>query len=319
MKIVILSNQVLSNHPDELDVINQRDMVKLACEKLSYEVCCLSIGDNLKADFEKVKLEKPDVVFNLMEASWGIAELCYVVPALLNAYKIPYTGVPLDALFVTGNKVLAKKLMQFNKLPTANFFAIKDLDQLNPLKTYIAKPIWEEASVGISSDFIFKTSEKEKLKTIKNLPNSHYFIEEFIDGRELNISLLADKNGVEVLPIAEILFSDYFDDKPKIVGYLAKWDENSEEYKQTNRSFNTLKHTKELENKLNEICLKCWESFNLKGYARVDFRIDKDNNIFILEINGNPCIAPDSGFVAAGNQKGYSTSMMVERIISDLN
>lgn len=319
MKIVILYNQVLSNHPDELDVINQRDLVKLACEQLHYEVCCLSVGEDIKADIEKVKQEKPAIVFNLMEASWGIAELCYVAPALLNAYKIRYTGVPLDALFVTGNKVLAKKLMQFNKLPTADFYSINQLNQLNSQKTYIAKPIWEEASVGITSDFIFNTSEKEKLKTIKSLPNSHYFVEEFIDGRELNISMLANKTGVEVLPPAEIIFSNYFDDKPKIVGYLAKWDENSEEYKQTNRTFNTLKDNKKLEKELIEICLKCWEAFNLKGYARVDFRVDNQDNIYILEINGNPCIAPDSGFVAAVIQKGYSPKIMIERIISDLN
>lgn len=319
MKIVILYNQVLTNHPDEVDVINQRDLVNTACEQLYYDVISLPVGDAINEAIEKVKQEKPDVVFNLMEDSWGIAELCYVVPALLNAYKIKYTGVPLDALFVTGNKVLAKKWMRLNELPTANFFAIKDLGQLNPKKTYIAKPISEEASVGISTDFIFKTSEKNKLEIIKKLPNSHYFIEEFIDGKEINISMLADKNGVEVLPIAEILFSDYFNDKPKIIGYKAKWDENSEEYKQTNRSFNTLKNTKELENKLIDICLKCWEIFNLKGYARVDFRIDNDDNIFILEINGNPCIAPDSGFVAAVKQKGYNTKLMIERIIADLN
>jgi len=319
MKIVILYNQVLSNNPDELDVLNQRDLVIKACESLHYEVCCLSVGENLKAAIDKVRNENPDAVFNLMEASWGIAELCYVAPALLNAYKIRYTGVPLDALFVTGNKVLAKKLMQFNKLPTADFYSISDLNQLNPSKTYIVKPIWEEASVGITADSIFKIADKEKFEIIKKLPNSHYFVEEFIDGRELNISMLANKSGVEVLPAAEIIFSSYYNDKPKIVGYQAKWDEESEAYKHSNRAFNTLINYKKLEEKLVIICKKCWEAFNLKGYARVDFRVDKNESVFILEINGNPCIAPDSGFVAAIEQKGYSTKVMIERILSDLN
>ena len=148
------------------------------------------------------------------------------------------------------SKVLAKKIMQFNNLPTADFFSINEFQKLNLSKTYIAKPIWEEASVGISEDYIFNLSETAKIKKIQQLSNTHYFIEEFIDGREINISMLANKDEVEVLPPAEIIFSDYFNNKPKIVGYAAKWDENSEEYKQTNRAYGTLETNPELMQKL---------------------------------------------------------------------
>ncbi|MCF8298938.1 MAG: ATP-grasp domain-containing protein [Saprospiraceae bacterium] len=318
-KIIILHNKVLTDNPDELDVISQRDLVKKACENLDYEVVCLTVGNDLINDLEKVKDEKADMVFNLVEATWGKGELIYFAPAILNSYKIPYTGVPLDALFITTNKVLAKKLMRYNDLPTADFFSINELDKLNPDKTYIAKPIWEEASVGISSDYIFKLSEKNKVEKIKQLSSSHYFVEEFIDGREFNVSILADKTEAEVLPPAEMIFSGYFDDKPKIVGYKAKWDESSEEYKQTNRSFGTLENNQTLKDKLTEICKKSWKVFNLRGYVRIDFRVDKNDNIYILEINGNPCIAPDSGFVAAIENAGYNVDVMIQRIIADLN
>jgi D-alanine-D-alanine ligase len=318
-QIIILHNQILNNTPDELDVIQQRDLVKEACEKLNYEVHFFTIGSNLLSDIEAIKTHKNAIVFNLVEATFGKGELIYFAPALLNTLKIPYTGVPLDALFITTNKVLAKKIMQFNKLPTASFFEINDFKKLDATKTYIAKPIWEEASVGITEDFIFNTSEINKAEIIKKLPNSHYFIEEFIDGREINISLLASKNGVEILPPAEIIFSDYFNNKPKIVGYAAKWDENSEEYKQTNRFFGTLENNLTLKKNLISICKKTWKAFNLKGYARIDFRVDKNNQIFILEINGNPCISPDSGFVAALGIAGYPKENMIQRIIEDIN
>lgn len=319
MKIIILYNQVLSNNPDQVDVINQRDLVKKACKNLNYEVISLTVGNNLLADIESIKKENSTVVFNLVEETFGKGELIYFAPALLNALKIPYTGVPLDALFITTNKVLAKKLMKFNELPTADFYAIDEIVKLNPAKTYIAKPIWEEASVGITEDYIFNISETTKVQTIQQLSNSHYFIEEFIDGREINISLLATNNEVEVLPPAEIIFSEYFNNKPKIVGYAAKWDENSEEYKQTNRFFGTLENNLDLKEKLISICKHTWKAFNLKGYARVDFRVDKNDNIFILEINGNPCISPDSGFVAALKNAGYNEEIMIKRIIEDSN
>lgn len=318
-RIIILHNEILTNNPDELDVINQRDLVKSACEKLGFEVHCLTFGNDLLTDIEKVKAKNAALVFNLVEATWGKGELIYFAPAILNAFKIPYTGVPLDALFISTNKVLAKNLMRFNQLPTADFYSMDELGKLNPEKTYIAKPIWEEASVGISADYIFTASEPVKMERIKQLAVSHYFVEEFIDGREFNVSILANGKEVEVLPPAEMIFSEYFDKHPKIVGYKAKWDETSEEYKQTNRAFGTLDKEPELRDKLIEVCQKSWSAFNLKGYVRIDFRVDENNNIYILEINGNPCIAPDSGFVAAVRYAGYSVEDMVKRIIDDVN
>jgi len=317
--VVILYNQILSNAPDEIDVINQLNLVKKACEMLNYRVVCHSVGGNLADDMETVRNEKPDIVFNLVESLWGKGELIYFAPAILNSLKIPYTGVPLDALFMTTNKVLAKKLMRFNGIPTADYFLIDDLERLDKRRTYIAKPIWEEASVGISDDFIFTPLEKTKLERINQLPGSHYFIEEFIDGREFNVSMLAHEDGVEILPPAEMMFDRYFDDKPKIVGYKAKWDADSEEYKQTCRSFDTLAHNQKLKETLSLICRQSWTAFNLRGYVRVDFRVDSNGRAFVLEINGNPCIADDSGFIAAAGHAGYDNETVINRILKDLN
>ncbi len=318
-KIIILHNQIQNNTSDELDVLDQRDLVKDACLKLGHDVICMSIGNDIQQDIKNVQSQKPSIVFNLVESSWGKGELLYVAPALLNSLKIPYTGVPLDALFISTNKVLAKKIMRLNNLPTADFFAIDEINKLDESKTYIVKPIWEEASVGIDNDSVFNINETEKLNKLALLSSSHYFIEEYIDGREFNVSILADKNGFEVLPPAEMTFSSFFNNKPKIVGYKAKWDENSEEFKQTNRAFGTLENNKSLERKIADVCGESWKAFNLHGYARIDFRVDKMDNLYILEINGNPCIAPDSGFVAANNFAGYSTETMVTRILKDLN
>lgn len=318
-KVIIIHNKIENNTADELDVLAQKDLVSEACLELGHKVSYFTVGDDIKSDLQKVALEKPDLVFNLVEATWGKGELIYFAPAILNALKIPYSGVPLDALFLTTNKVLAKKMMVKDNLPTAPFFAINEINLLNPQRKYIVKPIWEEASVGISEDLIFTTADLEKVNIIKTMSVSQYFIEEFIDGREFNVSIIAGKNGPEVLPAAEMIFSSYFDDKPKIVGYKAKWDENSEEYKQTNRSFGTITNNPDLDKGLRDICLKSWALFNLHGYARVDFRVDEADNIYILEINGNPCIAPDSGFIAATELMDYSKAEIIERILNDLN
>lgn len=173
--------------------------------------------------------------------------------------------------------------------------------------------------MGISADFIFSPADASKLSNIKQLSSTHYFVEEYIDGREFNVSLLSSGAGMEVLPPAEMVFSKYFDDKPKIVGYKAKWDEQSEEYKQTNRSFATLANDEPLKDKIVSVCLETWDAFKLKGYVRIDFRMDASDNLYILEVNGNPCISPDSGFVAAIQEAGYTTEEMVRRILEDTN
>lgn len=314
-KIIILHNQIFHNTPDETDVLAQRDLVKEACIKLGFDVLCMTVGDDIRKDMDAVAGQNPDLVFNLVESAWGKGELIYFAPAALNSLRIPYTGTPLDALFVTTNKVLAKKIMRLNHLPTADFFPMEQLDQLDPEKTYIAKPIWEEASVGISPDYIFRPGETEKLNILAQLSSRHYFIENFIEGREFNVSILADEGRAQVLPPAEMIFSSYFNDKPRIVGYKAKWDQTSEEYKHTSRAFNTLEGNPALKQKLIDACAGSWRAFGLNGYARIDFRVDENDNLFILEINGNPCIADDSGFMAAARQAGYSDQDVINRIV----
>ncbi|MBL7817691.1 MAG: ATP-grasp domain-containing protein [Saprospiraceae bacterium] len=317
--IVILTNEVKSDLPDVVDVLEQRDLVLTACLALGYEVICLELGDNLKTDFEKVAAAQPDIVFSLVEDIWGKGELLYFAPAILTAHRIAYTGNPLEALFLTADKVLTKKLLRLHDLPTADFFDLKSLDTLDPTKTYIVKPKREDASIGIDASAVFNISETLKVEKIRRLPPPQYFIEEYIDGREFNLSLLVNDGKVDILPMAEIEFLPYFADKPKILDYDAKWNETSAGYKNTIRSFGTLEDKPHLKQALTQICEKVWQVFDLKGYARIDFRIDEHDSIYILEINANPCISADSGFAAAVQQAGYSYIEMIQRILSDLN
>lgn len=315
--IVIVHHSIQNDRPDVMDVLNQAQLVEEACKRLGYKVSRMEFGENPYDIIRRLQKLKPVVVFNLVEEWFEKGELLHVFPALLKAHHIPYTGVPLEGLFLTTNKLLAKKWMIAHQIPTALFYSPEKAEELDPSRRYILKPIWEEASVGIDAENVFSPSDREKVRRIKQMSSSHYFIEEYIDGREFNISILGGKKGPEIMPMAEIVFSDYFRDKPRIVGYRAKWDEESEEYQGTVRVFPSFKGEEDLPARLKEVCFRCWSAFGLSGYARVDIRVNQNNEIFVLEINGNPCIAPDSGFVAAIREKGYSIEDMVKRIIED--
>ena len=140
-------------------------------------------------------------------------------------------------------------------------------------------------------------------------------MEEFIPGREFNISILCNGRNPLVLPPAEMIFRDFPEGKPHIIGYAAKWDESSFEYENTIRTFDFNAEDELLLKNIEKIATDCWREFGLSGYARVDMRVDRNNQPFVLEINANPCISPDSGFYAACKRAGLSFSAAVKKIL----
>ncbi len=140
------------------------------------------------------------------------------------------------------------------------------------------------------------------------------FAEEYIDGREFNISLLLTDDGVQILPHAEIHFDNYPPDKYKIVDYEAKWVHDSFAYENTNRSFSFTQEDRPILDEIDRISLQLWDIFKLNGYARIDFRV-KNNEVFVLEVNANPCISIYSGFMAAVREYGLSFSQALDIII----
>jgi D-alanine-D-alanine ligase len=144
-----------------------------------------------------------------------------------------------------------------------------------------------------------------------------WFAEAYVEGREVNLALLADGNDVQVLPATEIRFDGYPAGKPKIVGYAAKWDAESFEYRHTPRVFLDPRAEPELLSRLEGLARDCWRLFRLRGYARVDFRVDPQKRPWILEVNANPCLSPDAGFAAAAAHAGISYTDLIGRVASD--
>lgn len=246
----------------------------------------------------------------------------HFAPTLLEHLNIPYTGGSAHTLYLTTNKLLTKELMRSTNLPTPPWLTQDNITsgQFNLKPPCIIKPVCDDASIGIDENSIVNNIQQLE----KNLKNrsarfGECFAEAYIPGREFNLSILANSGAPEVLPAAEIRFVDFPESKPKIVGYQAKWDENSFEYKNTIRSFQFDSNDQPLLKQLTEMALRCWEVFKLHGYARVDFRVDAQNNIWILEINSNPCISPDSGFIAATRQAALTFEQVVVRILADPN
>jgi D-alanine-D-alanine ligase len=315
----ILYNQPRENAlPDELDVLDQVEYIEKNLNDLQIETYRKGITVNFMSEVAELAANRPDFVFNLVESINNKGELCYFVPALLNMYSIPYSGNPVEAMFITTSKALTSQTLKKAGINNPGGYSPSQYDQLIPGNQYIIKPIWEDGSLGITGEsvFIFTPEYREKLKFYKD---THWIIEDFIDGREFNISVLAGENGPEVMPAAEMVFHNFESHMPKIVDFRAKWEEGTFEYENTIREFPGEKLNPLLRERIMSSAMKCWQVFGLKGYARVDMRIDKNDNPFVIEVNANPCLSPDSGLVAATIAAGIPFTDVLKRVINDLN
>ena len=303
---------------DELDVISQVELIESNLNKLGIETCRAGITLDFINEVASLVKNPPDFVFNLVESINNKGELCYFVPALLNMYSIPYSGSPVEAIFITTNKALTGKTMEKAGISCPSSFSPSQHSLLVPGKKYIIKPLWEDGSIGINDDSVF-TYTPEYGSKLERYSDRHWLIQDYIDGREFNISVIYSNKGPELMPPAEMTFRNYSKDKPKIVDFKAKWEEDSFEYNNTIREFPGDKLDPVLKERITKTALKCWEEFGLKGYARVDMRIDSDNIPYVIEVNANPCLSPDGGVVAAVKAAGLPMTEVVKRIISDLN
>jgi len=317
-KCLIIYNEPATDAlPDELDVIDQVNFIETTLKKIGISTQRRGLTENFFSEVAMIAKEDFDFIFNLAEAVGQRAEILYFIPALLNMHHIPYTGCPVEAAFLSGSKVLARQIMKAHGIPVAGGHKISEAAGMVPGRKYILKPVWEDGSLGITEEsvFIFDGSVPGILK---GKDDSHWFIEEFIEGREFNVSVISGPDGPVMLPPAEMVFNNYPDDIPRIVSYKAKWEEDTFQYHSSRRSFpDNLSIT--LLNNLKETVMACWDTFGLRGYARVDMRVDANDEVYVLEINANPCISPDGGFIAAALHAGKTPEEIICDIIHDLN
>lgn len=322
-KIVILHSDVaLDASEDELDCLRQADTIAEALRTLGYEPVPLPFVLDLNKNIEFLQSANPHVVFNLVETLGGKGNLIHVAPALLDFLQMPYTGCRTDAMYLTSNKPLAKKILHDAGIATPPWVTAEAFTVgIAPSDTYLIKASWEDASVGLDETSIVKMTDSagitQAIYNQKKKLGAACFAEAYIDGREFNIALLASEKGVQLLPAAEMLFLDYAPDKLKLLDYRAKWVEDSFEYDHTRRTLDIALKDAALIDNLCHIALRCWDIFGLRGYARVDFRVDKEGNPWVLEINANPCLALEAGFAVAVEKAGIKYHKAMEYIVND--
>ncbi len=297
---------------DASDVLLEAGHIAGALATLGYEARILPVGLDLAELERALATLDPYAVVNLVESLDGRGELVHVVPALLEAANLPFTGCSAGAQYLTSNKLAAKRHMRRAGIPTpATFMA--DGTQQGP---WIVKSVWEHASLGLDDASVVgdEAGVRALLDSRAAEFGGRWFAETYVPGRELNVAIIATADGPTPLPIAEIRFKDFPPGKPQIVGYAAKWHGDSFECRNTVREF---VRDSALAARAVELALGCWEAFELEGYARVDLRVATDGTPWVLEVNANPCLSPDAGFAAALAEAGIEFKTAVAWLLDD--
>jgi len=322
MRVVVLHSSVKDGASrDELDTLAQVEAVAASLRDQGHRPQSLQCGLDLVEVAASLKAIQPDVVFNLVESIAGAGRLIGLAPMLLEHLRLPYTGSPADAVYLTSSKLLTKTLLRLNGLPAPAWTTPEEVVRTRTLPgcCLIVKSVWEHASIGLEDESIIEPADSEDLardmERRKEALGGSCFAEVYVPGREFNVSVLETPGGPEVLPPAEMLFGGYPAGKPKLVGYRAKWEESSFEFRHTGRSFAFDPVDGPLLEELSELALRCFRVFGLRGYARVDFRVDETGRPLILEVNANPCLSPDAGFTAATMQAGLDHAQVIQALV----
>jgi D-alanine-D-alanine ligase len=317
MRILVLHADAASQDPiEEEDTLLTARQIGEALAKRGHAVQLAPFDVDFDALSATVGGFAPDVVFNMCEHALGQDQLSAVCPAYLEKLGIPYTGGGAAAIVATCDKPFAKEIMRKAGLPTPDWSEGPFWRGLDPKRRYIVKSSCEDASLGLDDGAVVTgDSVKARAKHSFGIHGGRWFAEAFVEGREFNIAVIEDKDGPRVMPLAEIRFVDWDDSKPKIVGYNAKWRDDSAESRHTERWFGVEEENPALAAELKRLTEEAWTLFGNRGFARVDFRVDAQGNPLILEVNPNPALDWDAGFAVAAEKAGFSYPDILEHIV----
>jgi D-alanine-D-alanine ligase len=262
-----------------------------------------------------------DTVVNLVESPPGRPGFQVDAAAAFERLGLRITGSSAATIRTTTDKEATRRTLARSGVPVAPGGLLDPdrpevLDRVPP--PWILKPALEDASLGLDDSAVTADRGRALVRArelARMFSGQPVLVEHLLPGREFNIALLADGPGLEVLPLAEMSYLDFPPDRPRILGWEAKWDQRSFAYRNTVRVFLDSSETA-LHDELEEIARRAWTACGLAGYGRVDIRLDENGAPCVLEVNANPCISADAGFAAAATAAGIQHHDVVRRILN---
>jgi D-alanine-D-alanine ligase len=287
--------------------------------ELGHNVSVLgSDEDDIAVVITTLSKEKPDLVFNLTEALGGNRCMDMNIAAVLEMLSIPFTGSGPAGLMLCRDKGLCKQMLASHRIRIPRFVSVAPRQKVRIPKSLhyplVVKPAFEDSSEGISNASIVnnETALLERIKFVHEGWDQPAIAEEYIEGRELYVSIIGNKY-LTILPIRECFFDSDNHEGPQITTYRVKW--NAEYRKKWGIRFGFAKLDDDTIKNIERTCKKIYRLLQLRDYGRIDIRLTTENKIVILEVNPNADIGYGDEIAEAAEKAGIQYKKLIDRIV----
>jgi D-alanine-D-alanine ligase len=294
-----------------------REEIFEALEKLGHEPF-YQVLDGTRQSLISMSRCGADLIFNLTESYAGDDTMDGNIAAYMDLLRIPYTGTGPRGLFLGQDKSVAKKLFQFHGVRTPIFATSYKgmLDHSHDIEfPLIVKPTSEDGSIGIDGDSVVGSVKElmERIHYIHEEFDSPALIEEYIDGREIYAAVLGN-GSPEVLPLIELDLSKLPKGTPRVAGQDVKFNSETDAYKLT-KSAPVEDLDEEVVEKLKETAALAYNALKFRDYGRIDMRLNKKKEVYVIEANPNPWLASSQEFAMAAKKSGRSYTQLIGEIV----
>jgi D-alanine-D-alanine ligase len=323
----IATEELLREQPEQTlrdsDAIETIEEVTRALESGGHRVTGMNADQELP---EKLRKAQFDIVFNIATGVYGESRQTHV-PAMLEYLRIPHTGPGVLAEALCHHKPQQKMVLMGNGVPTAPFQMFHQGDE--PLKPDLRFPLIvklpsEGASMGLDYDSVVynEADLRKKVAFVIDQYREGAMVEEYIDGREFTVAILGHSPAY-AMPVAELQFFgklpirlDEVEDSNFELLKQATGDDSLEPVKMESKSIVPAGLPPELEARIQQVAIDAFNAIGCKDWARVDIRMDKAGNLYVLEVNLGPGIASDCIFARCGFAAGLTMNELVNRILN---
>jgi D-alanine-D-alanine ligase len=310
----------LEGHSDkEIEEWRTEYDVTATLRQLGHEVRCVGVLDSLTELRGAIADWEPDVVFNLLEEFDGIVTYDQHVVAFLELMRQPYTGCNPRGLLLSRDKTLAKQLLAFHRIATPQFAVFRRGARMHvPRKLrfpLFVKSTVEDASLGIAQASVVEDAArlKERVAFVHEQIKSDALVEEYIEGRELYVGVMGNERLTR-LPVWEMVFGSLPDSLAAIATRKVKWDKRYQaKYGITTRAADDLPPA--VLTTLDRLARRIYRALGLSGYARMDFRVNPQGQVYVLEANANPNLEAAEDFAESARAAGTSYGELLERLM----
>ena len=306
----------------DLDVVRaewkmEHDVIVTLRER-GHAVEVIGVHDDLAGIRRTVERFSPHIVFNLMEAFANVTTFDQNVVSYLELIRAPYTGCNPRGLILARDKALSKRLLANHRIRVPGFFVVRRGKKPRVPRCLgfplIVKSLFFEASTGISQASVVEDAEQlaRRVQFIHKSLGTDAIVEQFIDGRELYVGVIGNER-LKVFPPWEMVFATMPKNRWKIATERVK---SSEEYQKKHGVTTALaKLSQPVADRIEHIAKRVYRALDLSGYARIDLRLNKNDEAFVLEANPNPNLSYGEDFAESGEAAGLSYERLLERIV----